>query len=155
WGRKRHCLYRDGTRLESGRRPGREWFRITGDRAEGIRETAWEAILSALGEALDRRGVHRVHALGVECGGYAGLVVLPSGGGKSTLACLLSLTQGPVRILSEETPLLRNGWVYPFPLRLGLTPETALRFHPDTGRPFPRRRFPAKLIFPIQSARVA
>jgi hypothetical protein len=48
-------------------------------------EAAYLYLLSRIGEHLDRQGLHRIHALGVAVQGRAVLVLLPMGGGKSTL----------------------------------------------------------------------
>jgi hypothetical protein len=162
-GPRRDCEYSDGTVLLSKRlaRGGRarqsERFEILGDAAAGIHEAAWEAILSALGEALDRAGIHRVHALGLEGRGKGGLLLLPSGGGKSTLAALLVRERLPgLRILSEETPLVSRRGLLPFPVRLALAPELARSVFPGAaGRIFPRRRFPAaKELFPLEASMI-
>jgi hypothetical protein len=61
-----------------------------------------------------------VHALGVSYRGRATLLLLPSGGGKSTMALEL-LRQPGFQLLGEDTPLIdRRGRVLPFPLRLGV-----------------------------------
>jgi hypothetical protein len=87
---------------------------------ERLRELAYLAVLSRAGEELDRRGLHRVHALGVTSPSGAGLVLLPSGGGKSTLALEL-LRRRSLALLSDECPLVAaDGFVRPFPLRLAL-----------------------------------
>ena len=48
-------------------------------------EAAYLYLLSQIGQHLDRRGMHRIHALGVEIRNRAVLILLPTGGGKSTL----------------------------------------------------------------------
>lgn len=94
---------------------------VEGDDLDRVHERLYLTALSRIGEALDRRGLHRVHALGV---GDA-LILLPPGGGKSTLALRLELP-----LLSEDTPLLdRRGFLHPFPFRLGLREP-----HPDGRR---------------------
>jgi len=88
--------------------------------AERLRELAYLAVLSRAGEELDRRGLHRVHALGVSSAAGAGLLLLPSGGGKSTLALEL-LRRRSLAVLSDECPLVSaDGVARPFPLRLAL-----------------------------------
>ncbi len=83
-------------------------------------EIAFLTVLSEVGQRLDRLGLHRLHALGVEVAGRAVLVLLPTAGGKTTLALELLRTEG-VRLISEDSPLLsRSGWVCPFPLRIGV-----------------------------------
>jgi hypothetical protein len=83
-------------------------------------EIAFLTILSRVGEHVDAMGLHRVHALGVEAGGRAILVLLPMGGGKTTLALRLLSTED-IKLLSEDSPLIsRRGQVFPFPLRIGV-----------------------------------
>lgn len=87
---------------------------------ERLHELSYLLLQSRLGELLDARGVHRVHALGLEKGGRALLVLLPSGGGKTTLG-LAAIEQG-FRLLSDDAPLItRAGDVLGFPVRVGTT----------------------------------
>jgi hypothetical protein len=86
-------------------------------------EIAYLFILSTVGQHLDRRGLHRLHALGVSYRHRGVAVLLPMGGGKSTLALELLRRPG-FRLLSDDTPLIdRRGRFVPFPLRLGVRPE--------------------------------
>jgi hypothetical protein len=83
-------------------------------------EIAFLTILSQVGQHLDGLGLHRVHALGVEAGGRAVLILLPMAGGKTTLALKLLSLEG-TKLLSEDSPVLSgNGMVLPFPLRIGV-----------------------------------
>lgn len=85
-------------------------------------EAAYLYLLSRIGEHLDRRGLHRIHALGVTINGRAVLVLLPMGGGKSTLGLHL-LKYRSVQLLSDDSPFIdRTGRVLAYPLRLGLLP---------------------------------
>lgn len=88
-------------------------------------EIIYLTILSRVSEMLEARGIHRVHALGLEHGGRGVILMLPSGGGKSTLA--LSVLLNPyngIRLISEDSPLIRrDGWLLPFPLRIGVHPD--------------------------------
>ena len=85
-----------------------------------VHEVVYLFILSTVGQYLDRAGLHRVHALGVSYRDRATLLLLPSGGGKSTIALEL-LRQPGFQLLGEDTPLIdRQGRVLPFPLRLGV-----------------------------------
>lgn len=83
-------------------------------------EIAYLSILSQVGQHLDAIGLHRVHALGIEAGGKAVLILLPMHGGKTTLALRLLGLEG-IKLLSEDSPLIsRSGEVFPFPLRIGV-----------------------------------
>jgi hypothetical protein len=85
-------------------------------------EISYLTVLSAVGQFLDSRHIHRVHALGISQNKRAILILLPEKGGKTTLALQL-LRSGQVKLLSEDSPLLtRQGEVLPFPLRLGILP---------------------------------
>ncbi|HVA67389.1 MAG TPA: hypothetical protein VNK24_10775 [Elusimicrobiota bacterium] len=116
---------------------------------ERLRELAFLAVLSRVGEALDKRGLHRVHALGLEHGGQAALVLLPSGGGKSSLALEIFRRSPQTRFLSEDAPLVcAHGLVHPFPLRWSLRPDAQLGDVPERFiRDFKRERYgPKRLI---------
>jgi hypothetical protein len=107
-------------------------------------EAAYLFLLSRIGEDLDRRGMHRVHALGVEVNGRAILVLLPMGGGKSTLG--LHLLRFPeVRLLSDDSPWIdRDGRVLAFPLRLGLLPGSQDSIPAEYRRKIQRMEFGPK-----------
>jgi hypothetical protein len=113
---------------------------IHAENPERLRELAYLAVLSRAGEELDRRGLHRVHALGVSAPSGAGLVLLPSGGGKSSLALEL-LRRRSLALLSDECPLVAaDGIVRPFLLRLALRAGADVSGLPAGSlRPFRRR----------------
>jgi hypothetical protein len=93
---------------------------VYGTDRELVREMAYLFVLSTVGQHLDQRRLHRVHALGVSYRGRGILLLLPSGGGKSTMALQLLKHPG-VSLLGEDTPLIdRHGRIWPFPLRLGV-----------------------------------
>jgi hypothetical protein len=93
-------------------------------------EKAYLTMLSRLGEFLDNRGLHRVHALGISYASAACLFLLPEGGGKSTLG--ISLLKVPeVKLFSEDTPFVnRNGEVLPFAFRLGICDAASVQSIP-------------------------
>lgn len=94
-----------------------------GHDAAAVHDAAYYFLLGRIGEHLDRRGLRRVHALGLSGPAGGTLVLLPTGGGKSTLA-LAALDDDRVRLLSEDSPLLdAAGRLHPFPLRIGITQE--------------------------------
>lgn len=114
---------------------------------ERLHELGYLAILSRIGEELDLRGLHRVHALGFEFAGRGGILLLPSGGGKSVLALEL-LRSTELGLLSDDTPLLsREGRLAAFPLRLAFGPSEDLSDIPGRFiRPFRRRRYGLKRL---------
>jgi hypothetical protein len=90
------------------------------------REIAYLFLLSTVGQYLDSRHMHRIHAMGASYKGRGILLLLPSGGGKSTMTMEL-LKHPDFKLLSEDTPLIdRSGRIHPFPLRLGVrNPESS------------------------------
>ncbi|MCB0344638.1 MAG: hypothetical protein KDD66_05960 [Bdellovibrionales bacterium] len=97
-----------------------EHVEIVGTNRDFVYEKLYLIVLSRVGELLDRRGIHRVHALGLSTPEGAALVLLPMHGGKSTLGLALMSEPG-FKLLSDDTPLIsRAGTVLPFPVRLGV-----------------------------------
>jgi hypothetical protein len=98
----------------------RNTYRIHCTERDLAHEIVFLTILSQVGQHLDARGLHRVHALGIQANERATLILLPKGGGKTTLALRLLGAEG-VKLLSEDSPLVsRRGQVFPFPIRLGV-----------------------------------
>lgn len=146
-GSVRRIDYADGATALYDFEARRGWLYC--ERAERLHELAYLAVLSRAGEELDRAGLHRVHALGFALGDSGGLLLLPSGGGKSTLALELVSACPSLRVLSDDTPLLdAAGRLRAFPLRWGFAPSTDLARVPEAHvRPFERLRFgPKKLV---------
>jgi hypothetical protein len=101
-----------------------------------------------VGQYLDAHAMHRIHGLGFSRDGRGALLLLPSGGGKSTMAMRL-LKEPRVKILSEETPVIdREGRIHPFPLCIGVKPDQCLRHVPERQvRTVARMEFdPTRLI---------
>jgi hypothetical protein len=70
---------------------------VYGTDADLVHEITYLFILSVVGKYLDSQGIHRVHALGVSYCGQGLLLLLPSGGGKSTMALELDEPSGVSR----------------------------------------------------------
>jgi len=89
------------------------------------REIIYLTILSRVSEFLDKKGLHRIHALGLEYRKHGILILLPAGGGKTTLALSVLLSpQSLIKLISEDSPLVKSdGTLLPFPLRIGIYPE--------------------------------
>lgn len=121
-------------------------FRVFSHHRDLLYEAAYLFLLSQAGEALDARRLHRVHALGVCVGDCAALVLLPMGGGKSTLGSYL-LRYPDVRLLSDDSPLIdRRANVYAFPLRIGLLPGAEGSIPASALRKIERMEFGPKLV---------
>lgn len=101
---------------------------VTSANLELLYHYTYYLIIATAGIALDRRGLHRFHSLGVSVNGATALFPMPVSGGKTTLA--LALLEDPaVTLFSEDTPLIdRQGRIHPFPLRLSLREPQAANF---------------------------
>ncbi len=115
-----------------------------------LHELLYLLIHSRVGELLDRRGFHRVHALGIAVAGRGILCLLPQGGGKTTL--FLELMKNPATmILSDDTPLIdRGGMLFPFPVRVGVAEEKVPSHIPSAAVTiFHRRNHGSKALIDI------
>jgi len=113
-------------------------------------EIAYLLILSWVGQHLDASRLHRLHALGVSFEGRGILLALPSGGGKSTMALRL-LDERGFELLGEDTPLIdRHGVIHPFPLRLGVRPESTPDVPPQFLRTMNRMEFDPKTLIDVE-----
>lgn len=84
-------------------------------------EIVYLTILSLVGSHLDSKGLHRVHGFGVDLNGRGVLVLLPRGGGKTTLL-LDILKEDNIKLISEDSPLVnRSGELLVFPIRIGVS----------------------------------
>jgi hypothetical protein len=101
---------------------GEGGFRIAGRDPNLLYEACYLFLLSQISQYLDARRMHRVHALAIGLNGRAILVLLPMGGGKSTLGAHL-LQHREIKLLSDDSPFVdASGRVHAFPLHLGLLP---------------------------------
>jgi hypothetical protein len=115
-------------------------------------ELLWEIsyllILSRAGEALERRGLHRLHAAAFSVEGHGVLLAGAPGTGKSTLL-LQALRTGGGELLSDDTPLIgRDAIIKAFPLRLALAEGSPHLSGLPAGvlRTFKRRHYRAKSL---------
>ena len=123
---------------------------VYGTDCELLREIVYLFLLSTVGQHLDQRRLHRVHALGVSYHGRGILLLLPSGGGKSTMALKL-LKHPDVLLLGEDTPLIdRHGRILPFPLRLGVRLGQQTGIPPQYLRTVERMEFEPKTLIDIE-----
>jgi hypothetical protein len=123
---------------------------VYGTDSELLREIVYLFLLSTVGQHLDQRRLHRVHALGVSYRGRGILLLLPSGGGKSTMALQLLKHPG-VLLLGEDTPLIDgHGRILPFPLRLGVRPGQQTGVPPQYLSTVQRMEFDPKTLIDIE-----
>jgi len=124
----------------------REEGEVWSENADLLYEITYLLCLSRVGEIHDRRGIHRVHALGIALAEKGALVLLPEAGGKSTL-CLELLKHRELRLLSDDTPLVSHRKLYAFPTRIGVRDGDVTGIDPRYLRTMRRRnREPKTLI---------
>lgn len=157
----RNVVYQNGSRtiLDYFGRASAELDRAAGrivirsEHPHLAHEAAYLFLLSRMGEHLDARGLPRLHALALAGPRGAICVLLPSGGGKSTLA-VSALADERARLLAEDTPLLdARGYVHPFPLRIGVNPTDAERMPAGSVRRIERMEFHDKLVLDLDGFR--
>jgi hypothetical protein len=113
-------------------------------------EKSYLMIMSRVGEILDKKKLHRIHSMGVVYKGKAILCLLPMGGGKTTLALSL-LTNKDFSLLSEEVPLVSNkGFLYPFPIRMGVKEGTQLSIPEKFLKNFIRSHYQPKILIDVE-----
>jgi hypothetical protein len=126
---------------------------IQGEDAALVHEAAYHFVVSRIGEHLDRIGLVRLHALGLAGASGGVAIMLPSGGGKSTLG-LRALRDPAVRLLSDDSPLLdRHGRLHPFPLRIGVNATDAASLPGGHVRRIDRMEHHAKLALELAAFR--
>jgi hypothetical protein len=124
---------------------------VQGEDAALVHEAAYHFLVSRIGVHLDAQGMTRLHGLGLSGADGGVVVMLPSGGGKSTLV-LRALRDERVRVISEDTPLLdRRGVLHPFPLRIGVNATDAERLPEGSVRRIERMEFHPKLALELSA----
>ncbi|MCW5983494.1 MAG: hypothetical protein KIT09_35715 [Bryobacteraceae bacterium] len=109
-------------------------------------ESVYLYLISQASSFLDSKHWHRVHALGVSVHGRAILVLLPMGGGKSTLGWEL-LKYPELKLLSDDSPIVdARGRVHAFPLRIGLLDDDDASVPVENRRLIRRMEFGQKIL---------
>jgi hypothetical protein len=117
-----------------------------------LHEVIFLTILSRVCEELERKGMHRVHALAMERNGQCALFLLPSGGGKTTLGMGILKLDIPYSLVSEDSPLItRAGRVLPFPLRFGIVAKEKPDIAPEYLNYLERMEFEPKYLISLRA----
>jgi len=127
--------------------PRRDEATVWAPDGASLHEVAYLLLLSRLGDRLDARGLHRLHAMAIAVEGRAVVILADSGCGKTSLG-LSMMRHERVRWLSDEIPLLdAKGWIHPFPLPPRLTVGSPVPWPaPDVDLlPVSRRKKPPKV----------
>jgi hypothetical protein len=125
--------------------------RIEGRDEHLVYEAAYHLVLSRVGQHLEQAGLVRLHALGLSGRQGAVAVMLPSGGGKSTLA-FDALRDDSAELLSDDSPLLdRRGDLHPFPLRMGVNDGDAAELDGKGVRRIERMEFHPKHVLAVEA----
>jgi len=89
-------------------------------------------ILSRMGELLDHRHIHRVHAAGLAKNGIGTLCLLPMAAGKTTIALNVLKRDKEIKLISDDICMIDfSGHIYPFILRIGVRDESILEEMPE------------------------
>jgi hypothetical protein len=101
-------------------RSGEPRYRLYSCDRNLLREAFYLLVTSLFGQYCDRNGLLRVHALAISCRGRALLLLIPQGGGKSTMSMSLLEQDAAIRLISDDDPIVaRDGRILPFPKALG------------------------------------
>lgn len=110
---------------------GQDRYYIYGRERNFLVEAFYLLVLSLLGQFCDKKGLLRVHALALSYHDKAILLMLPQGGGKSTMALAMMQEEG-FRYISDDDPLVdRSGNILPFPRPLGILDKNTIKSIPD------------------------
>lgn len=125
---------------------------IYSDRLHLLHEIIFLTVLSRVNEKLERRGIHRVHALAIERNCQCALFLLPSGGGKTTIGMGILQSDTPYQLVSEDSPLItRTGRVLPFPLRFGIVAKEKPDVAPEYLTYIERMEFEPKYLISLKA----
>lgn len=127
-----------------------ETCRITCNEPHLLHEITYLTILSRIGEKLDLRAIHRVHALGFTYKDNGVLCLSSMSGGKTTLG--MGLLNNPyVKLISDDTPLVNKElMLLPFPIRIGINPCDMQDIPSKFCREIIRKRFGRKVLIDIE-----
>lgn len=154
WGKTRFVFYPHHTQLVSLDGNPRT-IQISSPNMEALYEFSYFALLSSLGEALEKKHNIRVHSFSFSFKDRGYLLHFSSGLGKSTLAALLSQEQN-FKILGDEITLFKENRLFAFPLRMAFSRKSAdfLGLAWDQQQVFQRKGFEPKLLLPLSQKQI-
>jgi hypothetical protein len=152
-GSKRICHFHDGSILEDTGLQNRKAKLFVKTKEAGY-EALYYYLLSSIGEALDRKGLHRMHAVAYEQEPGANCLPLDSKQGKTTRALRL-LVWSEQRLFGDEIVLTDGVQLYPFPIRLAVRPDVYEEFRVVPAEVFQRSLGGQKFLVTIPRSRVA
>jgi hypothetical protein len=117
---------------------------VKGEDPSRLYEMLDRLLLSSIGEFLDRRGIHRLHAFSFQYLDKTVAVTGRSGIGKSYLATLAN-EDPECEIFSDEVLLIQGEQLLPFPIALSADPS----FKTLAGHMVQRKDGPKKLRIPL------
>lgn len=98
---------------------------LTFENLECAHENVYLFLLSCIGEFFERRGRHRLHAVGYQSGSIAFVIPLNSGHGKTTFSNWL-LENTSKSVLGDETLFTDGVQIWPYPIRRAVRQEGQL-----------------------------
>lgn len=99
---------------------GDSHYHIYGSDRNFLLEAFYLLTLSLLGQHCDRAGLLRIHALAMSYHDLVVMMLMPQGGGKSTMARAL-IEDSKFRYISDDDPILDpQGRILPFPRPIGI-----------------------------------
>lgn len=120
---------------------------ITSEDPQSAYEALYLSLLSLMGEALDDRGLHRLHGFAFRGWGRGVILLGASGAGKSTLGLEL-LERSTIDLISDDTPLVARGAAMrAFPQRIALKERPD--FADEQVRRFPRQLSEEKFVVSV------
>ncbi len=106
-------------------------FNIYGCNTNFLNEAFYLLVISLFGQFCDKKGYLRVHALALSYKNTAILLPIPPGGGKSTMAMAMLGTNG-FKLISDDEPIVdKDGFIHPFPTRIGTLDKKKIENIPE------------------------
>lgn len=159
--KRRVCIFPENHKLHLKRRGTRWDLLLMGSNKELTYEILYIAILSLIGEALERQGFVRLHGCSFNIGEKNISIAAPSGWGKSELCLRLLETAVGVKIFSDEILLFNpERELCPFPIRIatkvkGTAGADLISSRTGHDRIFQRRFFEHKQLNKVPEEAVA